>query len=271
MSTQLQAQVKIRARGVCKVFPAVGERLEVEALRQIDLDVHDQEIVCLIGPSGCGKTTFLNLVAGFDQPTTGELLLLDQPIVRPGPDRAMVFQTPALFPWLNVMDNVSFGPHHRGEPDDTVRGRAKQLLADVGLAGWDRHFPYELSGGMRQRVQLARALINNPQVLLMDEPFGPLDWQTRSEMQALLRQVWELYRPTILLVTHDIEEAILLADRIYVLSQRPTSVVRVLEVGLEKPRTTAMLTSAEFVRMKAELLGYLSHSGGIKFDRVPSG
>ena len=257
MAQAVIPSVKIRVSHVSRVFPAIGKRHEVIALQDVCLEVYDQEIVCVIGPSGCGKSTLLNTIAGFDQPTSGELMLHDHPIVNPGPDRSVVFQSPALFPWLNVIDNVEFGPKHRHEPKEITREKALKLLSAVKLSGWERHFVYELSGGMKQRVQLARALINDPEVLLMDEPFGPLDWQTRSEMQDLLHQVWEVFRPTIFLVTHDVEEAIILADRIYVFSRHPGRVVHQLEVKLPKPRNKEMITTSEFVEIKAELLHYL--------------
>jgi NitT/TauT family transport system ATP-binding protein len=261
MIQTLPPSVKIRASHVNRVFPGIGKRREVIALQDVCLEVNDQEIVCVVGPSGCGKSTLLNMIAGFDQPTSGELTLHNHPIVSPGPDRSVVFQSPALFPWLNVIENVEFGPNHRHEPKEITHEKALKLLAAVNLSGWERHYVYELSGGMKQRVQLARALINDPEVLLMDEPFGPLDWQTRTEMQDLLRQVWEVFRPTIFLVTHDVEEAILLADRVYVFSRHPGRVVHQLEVKLPKPRNQEMITSPEFVEIKAELLHYIRGKG----------
>ncbi len=209
----------IEIAGVSKEF-AKGER-RVVALQSIDLGVADREFVAILGPSGCGKSTLLNMVAGFDRPTQGTVRVAGAEIVDPSPSRAVVFQEPALFPWLSVWENVVFGPKTRREPAADYQRRAAQIIEQVGLRGFEASYPAELSGGMRQRVGIARVLIMQPPVLLMDEPFGSLDAQTRMLMQELLLQVWERHHQTVLFITHDIEEALLLADRVCVMTARP--------------------------------------------------
>ena len=241
--------------GVGKVFPPLHRgQAPVSALENVDLVVAEREIVAVIGPSGCGKTTLLNLVAGFDRPTGGAIRVGGQPLGPPGPDRGLIFQSPALFGWLTVEQNVVFGPKHRGEPPADYLPRARELLHAVALEGWERHYPYQLSGGMCQRVQLARALINRPAVLLMDEPFGALDAQTRARMQELLLRIWGLYHPTLLLVTHDVEEAILLSHRVYVMTRRPARTKLMFTVPFAAPRSLDLVGSAEFAALKYSLI-----------------
>lgn len=248
---------KILVQGVSKVFSegsSANHRREVVALEAVHLVVEDEEIVCIVGPSGCGKTTLLNLIAGFERVSSGLVEVSGKPVRGAGPERALVFQTPALFPWLTALDNVVFGARHCGVRREKYLPKAGELIRAVGLSGFESHYPYQLSGGMKQRVQLARALMNNPEVLLMDEPFGPLDWQTRSEMQELLLQVWAEYHPTILMVTHDVEEAIFLSDRVYVMTRRPGRIKMETRVELPKPRKTEIVTTSEFVRLKEQIL-----------------
>ncbi|MFV2043717.1 MAG: ABC transporter ATP-binding protein [Anaerolineales bacterium] len=262
-----ESKAKIVVERVAKVF---SERTSnsadqgVTALDSIDLTVDDQEIVTIVGPSGCGKTTLLNIIAGFETVTSGRVLVGGRMVTRAGPDRALVFQTPALFPWQSVLNNVTFGARHRHISRDEYLPKAHELIDAVGLAGFERHYPYQLSGGMKQRVQLARALLCNPEVLLMDEPFGPLDWQTRSEMQELLMQVWLEYRPTILMVTHDVEEAIFVADRVYVMCRRPGHIKMEIQVEFPKPRTTDILTQTDFVTLKDSLLRAIREEGQVE-------
>jgi len=241
----------IEIRGVWKEF-AKGER-RVMALQDIDLDVAQREFVAILGPSGCGKSTLLNMVAGFDHPTRGSVKVEGEAIAQPSPRRCVVFQEPALFPWLTVMDNVVFGPKNRGQPAADYRPRAAQIIEQVGLRGFEASYPAELSGGMRQRVGIARVLIMEPRVLLMDEPFGSLDAQTRSLMQELLLGIWEADRKTVLFVTHDIDEAIFMANRVAVLSARPGHIKADLRIDLPHPRHYTIKTSPEFSRYKAEL------------------
>jgi NitT/TauT family transport system ATP-binding protein len=228
-------------------------RQQVAALEQIDLTIADGEFAALLGPSGCGKSTLLNLLAGFEQPTEGSIDAFGRLVRRPGPDRTVVFQDPSLFPWLNVWENVVFGRKLAGHAKNHYADDARQLIADVGLTGFEQHLPIQLSGGMRQRVGLARALLMRPQVLLMDEPFGALDAQTRLQMQQLLLGLWERYRKTILFVTHDIDEAVLLADTVYVMSARPGRMRARLPIALPRPRSLDLLTDAGFNELRREI------------------
>ena len=257
--TALQAagapsQTMISIRGVGRVFPPTSKRSSpIVALNGVSAEVFEQEIVGLLGPSGCGKTTLLNLIAGFDRQSEGEIIVAGHRVERPGPDRMMVFQFPALFAWLTVWKNVVFGPRERGEDMSDYGPRAQALLKAVGLSGREHDFPYQLSGGMKQRVQLARALLNRPEVLLMDEPFGALDSQTRSQMQELLLDVWHLYHPTILLVTHDAEEALFLCHRIYVMDCHG-GIREDITVPFPFPRKFDLIGATEFARLRVALL-----------------
>lgn len=249
------APTKIEFSGVSKSYPAknavFGHTL---ALDRLDLDIKSAEIVSVLGPTGCGKSSALNLIAGFETPTTGNVFLDGQVVNMPGPDRAVVFQQPSLFPWLNVYDNVTLGVKSRGVPMSDYKPRAEHLIEEVGLAAFMRHYPYQLSGGMQQRVQIARALISAPKVLLMDEPFGALDYQTRIFMQELLLKLWVEYRPTVFFITHDVSEAIFISDRVLVMSRRPGRVKLVVNVNAEKPRTADFLTTPDFIELQRELL-----------------
>jgi len=242
----------IEIRGVHKQF-AKGER-RVIALQDIDLTVAEREFVAILGPSGCGKSTLLNMVAGFDQPTRGSVKVAGEEVAAPAPSRGVVFQEPALFPWLSVMDNVVFGPKTLGQPAASYRARAAQIIEQIGLSGFEASYPAELSGGMRQRVGIARVLILEPKVLLMDEPFGSLDAQTRTLMQELLLALWERHQQTVLFVTHDIEEAILLADRVCVMTARPGRIKKSIEVRMPRPRSIESTTSPEFNTLRREVL-----------------
>lgn len=242
----------IEIRAVHKEF-AKGER-RVVALEEIDLTVAEREFVAILGPSGCGKSTLLNMVAGFDLPTRGSVKVAGEEILAPAPTRGVVFQEPALFPWLTVMDNVVFGPKTRGQSAADYRARAAQIIEAVGLSGFEASYPAELSGGMRQRVGIARVLIMEPQVLLMDEPFGSLDAQTRTLMQELLLALWERHHQTVLFITHDIEEAVLLADRVCVMTARPGRIKKSIEVRMPRPRSIELTTSPEFNALRREVL-----------------
>ncbi len=238
----------IRCAGVRKVFRSGGR--EVTALDGIDLEVAAGEFVCLLGPSGCGKSTLLNAVAGFSPPSGGELSALGRPVTGPGPERAMVFQEYALFPWMTVERNVAFGLELRGEAPARIRQVVDGLLGQLGLAEFRDRFPKDLSGGMRQRVAIARVLAIDPPLLLMDEPFGALDALTRRSLQDELLRIWAADRKTVLFVTHGIEESIYLADRVVVMTYRPGTVKRVVPVTLPRPRDPA---SPEFNALKREL------------------
>ena len=239
-----------------KIYP--GEP-PVQALVDVDLQVPDGEFVALLGPSGCGKSTLLNLIASFEQPTTGELLVHGATHAAPGPDRGVVFQEAALFPWLTVWENVVFGPKTQGLPKSEYEDKAREMIKIVGLSDFTQHLPVQLSGGMRQRVGIARILTLGSRVLLMDEPFGALDAQTRLTMQELLLSVWQKLKPTIIFVTHDIDEAIFLADTIYVMSARPGRIAQKITVPLARPRTIEDTTSEVFNKLKREILTQIRH------------
>jgi NitT/TauT family transport system ATP-binding protein len=223
----------------------------ITALEDVSLTVRDREFVALVGTSGCGKSTILRLVAGLAAPTEGEVLVDGRLVERAGADRGMVFQSYTLFPWLTVQKNVEFGLKLRGIASARRREIAGKYIAEVGLAGFEGVFPKELSGGMMQRVAIARALANDPAVLLMDEPFGALDAQTRVAMGELMLNVWERDAKTVLFVTHDIEEALMLADRVCVMTARPGRIRQEITVSLPRPRTPDMLNSEAFIRQKA--------------------
>ena len=241
---------KIHLREVTKVF-----KEGTVALEQLSMEVHSNEILCLLGPSGCGKSTVLNLIAGFEFPTSGEVSLDGKPILKPGPDRGVIFQEDALFPWLDVAQNIAFRRRLRGGVEDEAHygESAKKYLEIMGLTGFEHHYPRQLSGGMKQRVAIARVLVNEPEVMLMDEPFAALDAQTRLSMQMLLLNVWERLRTTILFITHDIDEAVFLGDRIYVMTSRPGKIKTLIPVPLERPRNYEMVLSSSFNETKAKI------------------
>lgn len=223
------------------------------ALQATDLDVAENDFVTILGPSGCGKSTLLRIVAGLDHPTAGEVRLDGRPVRGPGADRGMVFQSYTLFPWLSVLDNVCFGLRERGLPRAQQVEIAQGFIAKVGLNGFERHYPKQLSGGMQQRTALARALANGPRMLLMDEPFGALDHQTRELMQELLLGIWEAEAKTVLFVTHDIDEAVFIGSRVVLMSARPGRIKLERAVPLPHPRHYSVKTAPEFSSLKAEL------------------
>lgn len=223
---------------------------ETVAVDGLDLDVDAGEFLCVLGPTGCGKSTILNVVAGFIAPSGGAVLVDDLPVDGPGPSRGMVFQSFALFPWATALGNVAFGPRCLGKSKAEGMQIAQQHLELVGLADFGRAYPRELSGGMQQRVGLARALANAPSLLLLDEPFGSLDAQTRLEMQELLLRLWTGSQRTVVFVTHDVDEAILLADRIAMLTARPGRLKKSIPVGLPRPRSYDLVVSKEYMEIK---------------------
>ncbi|MDE2572944.1 MAG: ABC transporter ATP-binding protein [bacterium] len=245
----------LQIRSLSKVFASTGRsRAEVAALTDIDFDVQAGEIYCLLGPSGCGKSTILNIVAGFERMSSGEVAVGGQPVSGPSPERAFVFQQPQLFPWLDVWENIMFGPSVRSASRSGARERAESLLAATGLTEFRHHHVYQLSGGMRQRVAIARALINQPSVLLMDEPFGALDAQTRIAMQELLLSIWDRLHTTILFITHDVEEALFLGDHVGVMTARPGRMKFEVPIPFERPRTVETLTLPAFVELKKQVM-----------------
>ncbi|MEM8571473.1 MAG: ABC transporter ATP-binding protein [Pseudomonadota bacterium] len=220
------------------------------AVDRVSASVAAGEFVCLLGPSGCGKSTVMNVIAGFEVPSQGRVTLDGEPVTGPGPDRGMVFQKPTLFPWKSVRDNVAHGPRMQGLSTKEARKVADEFLALVGLRAFANSRPDTLSGGMQQRVGIARALTPRPKVLLMDEPFGALDAQTRSMMQENLLRIWVEQRPTVVFVTHDIDEAIFLADRVLIMSARPGRIVEEITVTLPRPRDPSVLLTPEFLAIK---------------------
>ena len=241
----------LEIRGVERRFDGAGGG--TLALQSTDLDVAENDFVTILGPSGCGKSTLLRIVAGLDRQTAGEVLLDGRRIEGPGADRGMVFQSYTLFPWLNVLDNVCFGLRERGLPRPQQLELAQGFIAQVGLKGFEQHFPKQLSGGMQQRTAIARALANDPRMLLMDEPFGALDHQTRELMQELLLGIWERQRKTVLFVTHDIDEAVFMGSRVVVMSARPGRIKLQREIELPHPRHYSVKTTPAFAALKAEL------------------
>ena len=242
----------VDVRHVTKHFQHNGSRLEV--LRDITLTIEQGEFVCLLGPSGCGKSTLINLIAGLERPDEGEILIDGAPVSRPGFDRVVVFQEGALFPWLSVVENVEFGLRMMGLSPEARRRRALEYVKLVHLSKFVNSYPHQLSGGMKQRVAIARALAMDPQILLMDEPFGQLDAQTRSVMQQELLDVWQATRKTIFLVTHNVREATGLADRIYEISSRPAQIKRTYKVDLARPRQA---TDPVLLMIQRRILGSL--------------
>ena len=219
----------------------------------VSFDIHRREFITIIGPSGCGKSTFIRIAAGLDEATGGEILLDGKPISGPGPDRGMVFQGYTLFPWRTVKQNVMFGLEMQGKESGLAGSEARQWLEMVGLSRFENSYPHELSGGMKQRVAIARALANNPRVLIMDEPFGALDALTRCKMQSYLLQIWKRVDVTILFITHDLDEAIFLSDRILVLGVNPGGIREIIENPVPRPRTVDQFLSPEFLALKARL------------------
>ena len=245
---------ELRIRGVTRTFPGQGRTGPTLALQPTDVTVAPGEFVAILGPSGCGKSTLLRIVAGLDRPTGGSVTLNGRPVTGPGPDRGMVFQSYTLFPWLTVEQNIRFGLRERGLPEAQQREIAARFIARTGLRGFENHWPRQLSGGMQQRTALARALANDPEILLLDEPFGALDHQTRELMQELLLEIWEADRKTVLFVTHDIDEAVFLANRVLVMSARPGRIKAELPIPLPYPREWTVKTTPEFGRLKAQLM-----------------
>jgi ABC-type nitrate/sulfonate/bicarbonate transport system ATPase subunit len=238
---------------VSRTFPGVHGGPPTRALEPTSLAVGDNDFIGVLGPSGCGKSTLLRIVAGLEAPTTGRVLLDGVPVTGPGADRGMVFQSYTLFPWLTVTENICFGLREKRLPPAEQARRAAHYVARVGLEGFERHYPKMLSGGMQQRTALARALANDPKILLLDEPFGALDNQTRSLMQELLLSIWETDRKTVLFVTHDIDEAIFMANRVAVMTARPGRIKTDLAIDLPHPRHYTVKTSPEFSAYKARL------------------
>jgi len=267
---------KITVRAVNRSFPGTkGER--VHALENINFEIEDAyspagrdigEFRVLLGPSGCGKSTLLRLIAGLDRADSGEVLVNEAPVSGPGKDRGMVFQKYTSFPWLTVAGNIAYGLKINGVPEAKRNEIVAQLVQAIGLSGFENAYPETLSGGMQQRVAIARTLALRPSVILMDEPFGALDAQTRSEMQQLLLKVWDETASTILFVTHDVEEAIYLADRIFIMSAHPGTIVEDVQVPFDRPRDLSLKQRNEFHDLQNYVLGRLRKAPGSGQVRV---
>ncbi|HEX3586523.1 MAG TPA: ABC transporter ATP-binding protein [Candidatus Angelobacter sp.] len=262
---------KITIKDVSRVFfSPTGER--IDALKDVNLEVEDAfssagrdvgEFRVLLGPSGCGKSTLLRMIAGLDKPTSGQVLVNGEIVTHPGKDRGMVFQKYTSFPWLTVSDNIAYGMKINGVPEAQRKETVDRLLKSVGLTEFANVYPETLSGGMQQRVAIARTLALRPSVILMDEPFGALDAQTRSDMQQLLLQIWDETACTILFVTHDVEEAVYLADRIFIMSSHPGTIVEDVEVPFDRPRDLGLKEKNEFHELQHYVLGRLKSAPGI--------
>lgn len=240
---------------VGKVYSTKGG--EMVALDRTSFKVKEGEFITILGPSGCGKSTILRIIAGLEEPSSGKVYLDGHEVKGPGADRGMVFQSYTLYPWLTVEDNIAFGLKLKGTSQKQCKEVAQHYLELIGLSGFEKHYPIQLSGGMKQRVAIARALANDPEILLMDEPFGALDAQTRSIMQEILLKAWEESKKTILFITHDVEESIFLADSVYVMTARPGRLKENIPVDLPRPRDYQMKSSSEFLNLKTRLLGLI--------------
>ncbi len=246
-------EIKVRAENIRKVFLNKNEEKPLEALGGIDLDIREGEFFAIVGPSGCGKSTFLEIVAGLIKPTSGRIFIDNKPINGPDLNRGIVFQGYALFPWRTVLGNIAYGLEEKGIPEQKREDICGKYITLVGLAGFENHYPYQLSGGMKQRVAIARVLAYDPDILLMDEPFAALDTQTREMLQAEVLRIWNETKKTVLFVTHNIEEAVFLADRIAVMSARPGIIKQIIEVPLVRPRFEEQRTSEGFMIVRKEV------------------
>ena len=265
LPAEARGEIKIDVRDVTIAFERDTGEL-IPAVDRVSFQVRQGEFICLLGPSGCGKSTLLNAVAGFETPYAGEVLVAGRPVTGPGPDRGVVFQQPRLFPWKSVRANVAHGPRMAGKSRAEARAIADELLEMVGLARFATALPDTLSGGMQQRVAIARAMANRPDILLMDEPFGALDAQTRAVMQESLLKLWAQVGATILFVTHDIDEAVLLADRVLVMSAGPGQIIRDVAVDLERPRTIETTLAAPFQALRKECLDLIRQQSRKAFE-----
>ncbi len=251
----MEEPIKLHIHNVSKTYRSDGQA--VLAIDEIDLKIKNKEFATILGPSGCGKSTLLRIVAGLIKPTKGIVRLDGNMITRPGQDRGMVFQSYTLFPWLTVSENIQFGLEISGMAKAKQTQIAQEFIEKVGLKGFEKTYPRGLSGGMKQRVAIARALANNPAILLLDEPFGALDAQTRALMQELLTQIWEELHKTILFVTHDVEEAIFLSDRVFIMTARPGKIKAEIDIPLERPRSYEIKATESFLNLKKQALALI--------------
>ena len=261
-----QRPVALEVRGLTKRFET--PRGVVTALDDVSFQVHKRELMCVIGPSGCGKSTLVRILAGLETPSSGEVRVYGETVSGPGSDRGMVFQGYTLFPWLSVKENVMFGPRMAGKSAFSAEREAREWIDLVGLAKFENAYPHQLSGGMKQRVAIARALANQPRVLFMDEPFGALDAQTRCKMQSYLLDIWKNVDITIVFITHDLDEAVFLSDRILVLDANPGRVHEVVEVPVPRPRSESQLFDPAFMATRKHIDGIM-HPPGSEQKETP--
>lgn len=254
MRMETERTVAVSCKGIKKTFFNEDTGVSKEVVKSFDLTVQENEFVVLFGPGECGKTTILNMIAGLERPSEGMVTVNGKEITAPGPDVGVVYQTISLFPWMTVMGNVEYGPKMRGVPKKERQERAQRYIDLVGLKGFEKHYPVKISGGMKQRVGIARAYCNEPYLLVMDEPFGALDAQTRYLMQAEMERIWKSEKKTVLFVTNNIEEALYLADRIIVLRNCPTEIKAEYKIDLPRPRN---YTDPEFLRLRQEISSVL--------------
>lgn len=259
----------IEISGVAKQFRSRSGTL-LDALSSTSLAIHRKQFVCIVGPSGCGKTTLLRMIAGLETATSGAIKINDVPVRGPRRDIGLIFQSPVLLPWRSILKNVLVPAEVLGMNRASARSRAEQLLALVGLDGFADRYPDELSGGMRQRAAIARALMHDPEILLMDEPFGALDALTREAMNLELLRIWQASTKTVILVTHSIEEAVLLSDKVAVFSPRPGSIRDVIDVPIERPRSAATRSLPLFVQLAERLRGYFEAKQPAETARMPA-
>jgi NitT/TauT family transport system ATP-binding protein len=243
---------KITIDGVSRVYD-IGKGKIVVAVDDVTVSIYPEEFVCIVGPSGCGKSTLLYMAAGLDKPSKGRILIEGQPVMDSNPKVGMVFQPDSVFPWLTVEKNIKFGPEIRGLPQDDCNRIAEQYVKVVGLQGFEHSLPKQLSGGMKKRVDVARAFANNPEILLMDEPFGALDAMTKEKLQLELLRLWDTERKTVLFVTHDLEEALVLSSRIIVMGRAPNKIIEIIDVPFSRPRDLLLKTSKEFQDLRRRL------------------
>jgi NitT/TauT family transport system ATP-binding protein len=265
-SRLVQRPVALEVTGLSKHFET--PRGIVTALDGVSFSVHKRELMCVIGPSGCGKSTLVRILAGLETSSAGEVKVYDQPVSGPGPDRGMVFQSYTLFPWLSVKDNVMFGLRMAGKSAYSAESEAREWIALVGLSKFENSYPHQLSGGMKQRVAIARALANQPRVLFMDEPFGALDAQTRCKMQSHLLEIWKNVDITIVFITHDLDEAVYLSDRILVLDANPGRVREVVQVPVPRPRSESQLFDPTFMATRKHI-DEMMHPPGAEPNESP--
>lgn len=246
----------IRIEEVSKVFD-IGKGNTVVAVDSVSLSIFEEEFVCIVGPSGCGKSTLLYLIASLEQPSAGQILIEGEPVTGPSPKVGMVFQPDSVFPWLTVRKNIAFGPELRGKTAEQSQAIAENYIKMVGLQGFEESLPRQLSGGMKKRVDVARAFANNPEILLMDEPFGALDAMTKEKLQIELLRIWNTERKTVAFVTHDLEEALVLGTRIVIMGRAPNNIQTILDVPFKHPRDLLLKTKPEFQQMRLQLWNLL--------------